>query len=1006
LADLKRIRSTFPVNQPPPEKPQVVDFDRVYDFEYLDAQSLPVEIEEWFSYSDAELSRVRQCKLAFNEEWRVEAGQERDWIDVTEDVRRQFVSKKLEILGTTDRQDEAISALQVLTYIGLGVWDETAGRQDDNVLEELFPGGDRGGSRLNEYNTSGRQIQWIVAMVDTLHACDGLQVIYSVLQNVARRDFETNAATFEASMRNESQVRLPNESVELWCCLTLLYLFVEVARATQGESARKLRRDIAALEPTLLNYLTKTIALLRWEEALPIPLTKMLLLSWKTILATIGGIKDVEHVKSTLREAEAGDQTDARGKPIITASPLDYHLFRQEINSKYPAYQPPPSLFPLEPENNSILPPLKNRRSSYASTIDTSLANAAPTSSIMHQPVHIATPAPSPPPSPAGPGKTGKKQNYQTNQMFPFLYPPLDGTSNDLGGKGNTELQDLLVGRKWEGSDIPASIMEAAELFSKRMHATRAMKQLWQVRVEYMKQERGWKNEEDQKEKQENSWLGKSLKVLEELRELGIDGLEGLEDLDLDEDDGEDDFEVIDKPATSVDKTAEQGEPMKPKTDEQRCLDEVENFYKHSLQHLQSVVIVLLKTVLQNVTDLVTKNNGQNGLGLQAGIQFNDAGVNGINGLARPIENGNGPLDSSPESTAEELDQLRVQEIGAKALSAILLLLLKWFKTNHILQYEYMSQLMMDSNYVPLMLKSWQTQDVGRACHYRLEREELNFFAFCRENSQPPSSDAKSNGDQFGTADSSEDEACPPPIKLKRSSSLDAHPLSTSSTSPYNPAYPPEIDELGYPTTPLPSTPITHYSYRNTFANINFIRILQKLTRRKTQRALMLINYKSSNHLKKSLKVPIHLLRYYTLKVFKSQVPFCGRKWRQGNMKIITAVWLSVPAELRDDWLAGGGGGMGGGGYGDVDGAAEDAVPMEQALRALTHWWNMQGYKEEMGWGKGLGGEEMGFFERELERMGLLEEEGTGQEMVLEEPPTAGHWGGGGIGGEGYPGMG
>jgi len=155
-------------------------------------------------------------------------------------------------------------------------------------------------------------------------------------------------------------------------------------------------------------------------------------------------------------------------------------------------------LFPLEPENNSILPPLKHRRPSAALS-DTSFASAptAGTGSIMHQPVHIATPAPSPPPSPGGPGKAGKKQNYQTNQMFPFLYPPLDENSNELGGKGSTELQDALVGRRWEGTDIPTSILEAAELFAKRMRATRGMKQLWETRVDYMKYERGWKGGAD-----------------------------------------------------------------------------------------------------------------------------------------------------------------------------------------------------------------------------------------------------------------------------------------------------------------------------------------------------------------------------------------------------------------------------------------------------------------------------------------------------------------------------
>lgn len=118
--------------------------------------------------------------------------------------------------------------------------------------------------------------------------------------------------------------------------------------------------------------------------------------------------------------------------------------------------------------------------------------------SILHQPVHIATPAPSPPPSPPVGGKAGKKQNYQTNQNFPFMYPPLDSTSNSAGGKGTAGLQDLLVGRKWEGSDIPKSILEAGELFAGRMRMTRAMRQLWDERERFLRFERGWDDRDDE----------------------------------------------------------------------------------------------------------------------------------------------------------------------------------------------------------------------------------------------------------------------------------------------------------------------------------------------------------------------------------------------------------------------------------------------------------------------------------------------------------------------------
>jgi hypothetical protein len=225
-------------------------------------------------------------------------------------------------------------------------------------------------------------------------------------------------------------------------------------------------------------------------------LLELLHLFWKALLLTFGNTgKDLEQAKRLL-QLGADPYSAEASHPVLTASPLDYHLFRQEITSKYPAYNPPLPLIPLELEHKSMLPPVSNQphRSHGPSGLTSGLnAPEANSTSILHQPVHIATPAPSPPPSPAGPGgKAGKKQNYQTNQNFPFLYPPLDDTSNNIGGKGSTEMQDLMVGKKWEGSDIPASIIEAGQLFASRMRMTRAMRQLWRERELFLKHERGW----------------------------------------------------------------------------------------------------------------------------------------------------------------------------------------------------------------------------------------------------------------------------------------------------------------------------------------------------------------------------------------------------------------------------------------------------------------------------------------------------------------------------------
>jgi hypothetical protein len=394
------------------------------------------------------------------------------------------------------RQPDPVSRLkrlEALVYVLLGCWQETAGLVDSNADVEQSSGRDSraGSTHSTSYDQAGQQIALIKGNVQMLVDADGLQAVVDVLRSSLLRSCGVDVAPDAPRDSKEAERR------EVWCAMTAVYVVLETSRVQEKESNNlTVRSAVLGLEkPGLLMLLVELISKLRWDESISLPLSKVSLLLWKTMLVYFGGIAQVEKAKESFKDGDM-ESEDSKGQPLITASPLDYHLFRQEISSKYPAYNPPPPLFPLEPENNSILPPLKNHPSKVAGNhvFGSGLGDAhGNNTSILHQPVHIATPAPSPPPSPAGPGgKGGKKQNYQTNQMFPFLYPPLDESSNKLGGKGSTDLQDLLVGRRWEGSDIPASILEAAELFAKRMKATRAMKQLWEERVAFMKYERGW----------------------------------------------------------------------------------------------------------------------------------------------------------------------------------------------------------------------------------------------------------------------------------------------------------------------------------------------------------------------------------------------------------------------------------------------------------------------------------------------------------------------------------
>ncbi|KAL3448506.1 hypothetical protein BJX65DRAFT_274890 [Aspergillus insuetus] len=901
-----------------------------YAFEYADAQPFHEEIEEWFQYSECDRSMLLGMKSSFEHLWSLfSEGQpslspRTSWLDAPKEMQKSFLT---EVLDNTQDSEITIriEALETVCYAVTGLWGTTAGKSAPD-----FPNSFSSGA-AEAVKPKSLQLSWIEKNTYLVQECVGLQSLYGCLLRAFEKARVSTTSELSATTPEKTNpASLAATEREANLVLTAFYMIVEVARKQEAQDRKHtpLKDGIMALEPGLMVFLVEIIARLRWDDSANVPLTRIILLFWKCILLFFGGSDRLKQAKEELEPAFDGGKNDpTRRTPFLTASPLDYHNFRQEVTSKYPAYNPPPPVIPLELENNSILPPLPQHPSrSYSSNglfsgVGPSVAGG--NGSILHQSVHIATPAPSPPPSPIGPGgKAGKKQNYQTNQNFPFMYPPLDNSSNDLGGKGTTELQDMLVGKRWEGSDVPASIIEAGRLFSTHVKMTRALTQLWEERECFMKYDRGWHAEGEPPAGSEVT----SDEIAEKLQDLALQR------------------EQQRKADVPVEKETNN-------EDIQKRLEAVEEFYTHALVHLQSVVIVFLKIVLTNVSALVNnQSNGQNGAATSESF-------NGANGAAPSFHHDLEDLNC--DAALDELDNIRLREITGKAISGSLLLLIKWFKRSHILKFEYMTQLLLDSNYLPLVLKMFAHQDVDQAVAQRTDRDELGFFHFCHIHSEQPP-------DISTDLEDSEDEAVPPPIARHRQEPVPnesgAGPLDEAAQAFAEGPHRPEVDELGYPTAPPPNEPITIFSFRNFFSAINYLHIMQKITRDKAHRCLLLVQYKSSTILRKGLKIPDPHLRFYTLKLFKSQVPYCGRKWRQGNMRVITAIYLYCRPELRDDWLAGS----------DIDAEIEEALPLEQALRGLTHWWHLRRYKHVMGGedSAAIKDEERDFFVRELEAMG------------------------------------
>ncbi|KAL6855777.1 hypothetical protein J3F83DRAFT_753468 [Trichoderma novae-zelandiae] len=919
-----------------------------YDFVYSDMGPHAEEIDEWFVYQFWQWVRLNAAQKAFEWHWKHESGGKHGWDDADHDTRTRFVQDAIAGVQSDDAASRANSIGKIM-YLVLGRWGDTA-----------MPHATDESSRSI---ASIPQLQAIKAGVTCLTSLGGIAVIWEALRNV-----------FEIHWSGDvQQGNAQDAQDELMNLLTIMYIVVqETLNDPQDMSSTEAK--LLELNPSLVDFMMLATSKLRWDEQNTMPHTQIFLLFWKSILVVFGGMEDLKRVKEATSELTGGDKS----KDTITASPLDYHVFRQEITSKYPAYVPPQPLIPLEADNSSLLPPLPNSTSRHGAAgiipqpPNVQLGGA----SILNQPVHIATPAPSPPPSPNVGGKGGKKQNYQTNQNFPFMYPPLDATSNSAGGKGEAGYGNPLVSRRWEGSDIPASILEAGQLFSSRVRMTRATRQLWEERERFLKFERGWEAGDDADEDDNDD-----IEDLD-LNELTLEEKEVLRELKA-EDKKEKKKKERSFPGPEVD-FGPQPERLSER-DKQRLIA-VERFYADALPHLQSIVIVLLRPILVNVTAIVAQQQNQ-----MAGMtsRAHNPGVNGGHGSQRGMDmNAQGQQEQEGEPSPEEIDATRTREITSKAMTAILLLLLKWLRVSHVLKFEYLTQLLLDSNYLPLVLKLFAHQDIQQVVDSKMDHVENSFFQFCNIRSRfkdKTESDAGNEGGDVAEEDGlgegegegegdgqqqqpegedSEDDAAPPPIRRQRETEepevdqMEDVAVDSEEQVPMRP----EVDEMGLPLGNIPVEPITDFSRRNFFSLINYLRVMQKICKNKAHRNLLLVQYKSSTILKKSLRVPQPELRLYTLKLFKGQVPYCGRKWRQSNMRVITAVYLHCRPELRDEWLAGS----------DIDAEVDSALPLEQALRSLTHWLNVRRYPERIAADIRIAmREEQDFFSRELEKVDL-----------------------------------
>ncbi|XP_014777551.1 striatin-interacting protein 1 homolog isoform X2 [Octopus bimaculoides] len=196
------------------------------------------------------------------------------------------------------------------------------------------------------------------------------------------------------------------------------------------------------------------------------------------------------------------------------------------------------------------------------------------------------------------------------------------------------------------------------------------------------------------------------------------------------------------------------------------------------------------------------------------------------------------------QSVKLEIDINRHKEIITKAISGLLLLLLKHFKLNHIYQFEFLSQHLVLANCIPLVLKFFN-QNIMSYVATKNSIVALDFPSCVIGEQIEITGENLENGD----------------------------------------------DQV--------------FCWRNLFSCINLLRILNKLIKWKHARTMMLVVFKSHPFLKHALTVKQSMMQLYVLKLLKMQTKYLGRQWRKSNMKTMSAIYQKVRHRLNDDWAFG-----------------------------------------------------------------------------------------------------
>lgn len=176
LPQLRSLVSQFPKTE-----------QKAYTFEYADAESFPVELDEWFQYSEQDRLMLLSAKENFNQRWnefcRSDSTLEDEisWIAVDDKARKDFCNGLFLDFLDPDILIR-IEAIETVFYILAGAWGDTAGFPDSSSTSN-----DNSCTESDQFKDNAVQISWIRKGAQLVADCSGISSLYKYFRTLIEK---------------------------------------------------------------------------------------------------------------------------------------------------------------------------------------------------------------------------------------------------------------------------------------------------------------------------------------------------------------------------------------------------------------------------------------------------------------------------------------------------------------------------------------------------------------------------------------------------------------------------------------------------------------------------------------------------------------------------------------------------------------------------------------------------------------------------------------------------